>query len=472
VRALFLLAAFAASATASASPDFRPLGKGSRTVMVQLFEWPWDSVAEECERVLGPAGFAAVQVSPPTEHLNIEGHPWWERYQPVSHRLISRSGTEKQFAQMVKRCRQAGVDVYADVVMNHMTGWSDGGFGFAGSPFSHYEYQGLFSYNDFHHCGRNGTDDIVNFTDLYELLNCELLNLSDLDTGSLSVQKKLALLLKRLTDMGVAGFRVDAAKHMAAGDINSIFAKVGASFYAVHELIVSPGEPVDTGAYLASGDVNVFPYAYAVGKAFLSADLRGLGSIGFGVPSENAVVFLENHDLERRPAEESLVPFLKNPEMNRLASVYLLTYPYGYPQLYSGYSFANYDQGPPLADGKFTSQALRNGQCEAPWTCAHRDPGILELVKFRNATDKVFQATDINSPRPGVLSYGRGRLGHVVINASDREEALSVKTKLAPGYYCGDLGESARCKIEGSVDMQGMLKLRLPAKSAFVTLAK
>jgi hypothetical protein len=60
----------------------------------------------------------------------------------------------------------------------------------------------------------------------------------------------------------------------------------------------------------------------------------------------------------------------------------------------------------------------------------------------------------------------------VVINASDREEALSVKTKLAPGYYCGDLGVSARCKIEGSVDMQGMLKLRLPAKSAFVTLAK
>lgn len=456
---------------AHASPEYRPFGKGSRTVMVQLFEWPWDSVAEECERVLGPGGFAAVQVSPPTEHLSIASHPWWERYQPVSHRLESRSGTEQQFAQMVKRCRKAGVDVYADVVMNHMTGWSDGGHGFAGSPFTHYEYPGLFSHHEFHHCGRNGNDDIVNFTDLYELLNCELLNLSDLDTGSPSVQKKLGALLRRLVDHGVAGFRVDAAKHIPASDIHAIFSRVGSDFYAVHELIVSPGEPVDTASYLSSGDVNVFPYAYAVGKAFLSGDLRGIGSIGFGVPSESAVVFLENHDLERRPPEETLVPYLKNPAMNRLASVYLLTYPYGYPQLYSGYSFENYDQGPPLS-GDHTKPALRNGHCEAPWTCAHRSLEILELVKFRNATDRIFQATDVNSPRPGVLAYGRGRLGHVVINASDREESLSVKTKLAPGHYCGDLGAAARCRIEGTVDAQGMLKVRLPAKSAFVTLAK
>jgi alpha-amylase len=430
-------------------------------------------VAEECERVLGPAGFAAVQVSPPTEHLSIAGHPWWERYQPVSHRLVSRSGNEKQFADMVRRCRKAGVDVYADVVMNHMTGWSDGGYGFAGSPFTQYDYPGLFSYGEFHHCGRNGNDDIVDFTDLYELQNCELLNLADLDTANASVQEKLAALLKRLRGLGVAGFRVDAAKHIPAADIEAVFARVGSAFYAVHELIVSPGEPVDTAAYLSSGDVNVFPYAYAVGKAFLSGDLRELGAIGFGVPSENAVVFLENHDLERRPPEETLASYLRDPALNLLASVYLLTYPYGYPQLYSGYAFSNYDEGPPAGGGPLTNPALRNGRCEAPWTCAHRRPEVLALVKFRNSTDRVFQATDLVSPRPGVLAYGRGRLGHVVINASNQAENVSVKTNLAPGVYCGDLVKDAgaSCGIEGWVEGE-TLRLRIPPKSAFVTLAK
>eukprot|EP00445_Apocalathium_hangoei_P019652 CAMPEP_0203904850 /NCGR_PEP_ID=MMETSP0359-20131031/46621_1 /ASSEMBLY_ACC=CAM_ASM_000338 /TAXON_ID=268821 /ORGANISM="Scrippsiella Hangoei, Strain SHTV-5" /LENGTH=102 /DNA_ID=CAMNT_0050829175 /DNA_START=41 /DNA_END=346 /DNA_ORIENTATION=+ len=36
---------------------------------VQLFEWSWPDVAAECESWLGPKGFAAVQVSPPTEHI-------------------------------------------------------------------------------------------------------------------------------------------------------------------------------------------------------------------------------------------------------------------------------------------------------------------------------------------------------------------------------------------------------------------
>ena len=36
-------------------------------------------------------------------------HPWWQRYQPVSYKLVSRSGDEQQFADMVSRCNAAGV---------------------------------------------------------------------------------------------------------------------------------------------------------------------------------------------------------------------------------------------------------------------------------------------------------------------------------------------------------------------------
>ena len=44
-----------------------PLGAQSQTpvlsksVIVQMFEWTWDSVAEECTNFLGPAGYGFVQ---------------------------------------------------------------------------------------------------------------------------------------------------------------------------------------------------------------------------------------------------------------------------------------------------------------------------------------------------------------------------------------------------------------------------
>src|SRR5262249_38138057 len=153
------------------------------TVYVHLFEWKWTDIAQECESFLGPEGYAAVQVSPPEEHIVAAGNPWWERYQPVSYRLQSRSGNRDEFAAMVRRCKAVGVDIYVDAVINHMTG-VDSGVGIAGSSFTHYDYPGLYQTQDFHHCGRNGNDDISNYLDRFEVQTCELLNLADLNTGS------------------------------------------------------------------------------------------------------------------------------------------------------------------------------------------------------------------------------------------------------------------------------------------------
>ena len=35
--------------------------------------------------------------------------PWWERYQPVSYKLCTRSGNESEFKDMVTRCNNVGV---------------------------------------------------------------------------------------------------------------------------------------------------------------------------------------------------------------------------------------------------------------------------------------------------------------------------------------------------------------------------
>ena len=84
---------------------------------------------------------------------HIQGGQWWTRYQPVSYKLESRSGNRDQFISMVNRCNNAGVNVIADLVLNHMTGHGASGTGTGGSSFNgnNLEYPGVpFGYNDFH----------------------------------------------------------------------------------------------------------------------------------------------------------------------------------------------------------------------------------------------------------------------------------------------------------------------------------
>src|SRR5215217_5378630 len=132
-------AATPTSAPGTPSVAVAPPAAGPRTVFVHLFEWKWTDIAQECERFLGPKGFAGIQISPPEEHIVAPGNPWWERYQPVSYKLDSRSGTRAELADMVKRCKVVGVDIYADAVINHMSGM-DSGTGIDGSSFTHYNY--------------------------------------------------------------------------------------------------------------------------------------------------------------------------------------------------------------------------------------------------------------------------------------------------------------------------------------------
>jgi len=131
---------------------------GNRTVMVHLFEWRWEDIALECERFLAPQGYGGVQVSPANENVIISNEyiqrPWYERYQPVSYKLETRSGTESQFQDMVRRCNAVGVRIYVDVVLNHMTNLDTlSGIGTGGSPFDSVgmEYPGVpYGAGDFH----------------------------------------------------------------------------------------------------------------------------------------------------------------------------------------------------------------------------------------------------------------------------------------------------------------------------------
>ncbi|CAL1154275.1 unnamed protein product, partial [Cladocopium goreaui] len=241
---------------------------GQNHIMAHLFEWPWEDIANECETYLGPAGFSAVQISPPTEH--VIGDSWSTRYQPVSFKLDSRSGTPDQFEDMVVRCQKAGVSIMVDLILNHMAspvaqtpradrdaGKQCGGkeetartsttpcVGWSGTPYGNREFRagtpGLdyFERSQFHHYEGNFESNcgIPPWTNNRFL--CDLYGLVDLDTENVLVQEQLQNFVKVIFERGVTMLRLDAAMHVYPETFLAILAAFPMN-YVVQEFFPGP----------------------------------------------------------------------------------------------------------------------------------------------------------------------------------------------------------------------------------------
>jgi len=146
------------------------------------------------------------QISPIQENVIVGNRPWWERYQPISYIWDTRSGTADEFKEMVRRCNNASVRIYVDVVFNHMTGNHDVAEGTGGSTADTYDFSypavPYFRY-DFHTpCAINNYQNATN------VRNCELSGLHDIDQSKEYVREKIVNFLNGAVDAGVAGFRL------------------------------------------------------------------------------------------------------------------------------------------------------------------------------------------------------------------------------------------------------------------------
>ena len=436
------------------------------TTFVHLFEWNWQDVAQECEQYLGPKGYAAVQVSPPNEHIT--GSQWWTRYQPVSYELQSRGGNRAQFIDMVNRCSAAGVDIYVDTLINHMAAGS--GTGTAGNSFGNKSFP-IYSPQDFHESCTINNSDYGN--DRYRVQNCELVGLADLDTASNYVQNTIAAYINDLQAIGVKGFRFDASKHVAASDIQSLMAKVNGSPVVFQEVIDQGGEAVGASEYLSTGLVTEFKYSTELGNTFRNGSLAWLSNFGEGwgfMPSSSAVVFVDNHDNQRGHGGAGNVITFEDGRLYDLANVFMLAYPYGYPKVMSSYDFhGDTDAGGPNVP------VHNNGNLEcfaSNWQCEHRWSYIAGGVDFRNNTADNWAVTNWWDNTNNQISFGRGSSGHMAINKEDSTLSATVQTDMAPGQYCnvlkGELSADAEsCSGEViTVNSDGTINLNIGAWDA------
>ncbi|WP_381559635.1 carbohydrate-binding module family 20 domain-containing protein [Streptomyces eurythermus] len=440
------LAALAGAAVAVTGPTpAQASAPGGKDVTAVMFEWNFKSVAKACTDQLGPAGYGYVQVSPPNEH--IQGPSWWTAYQPVSYKIGTKLGNRSDFENMVDTCHAAGVKVVADTVINHMANAS--GTGTAGSPFTKYDYPGTYSAADMDDC----TTNISNYADRWNVQHCEMGGLPDLDTGEEYVRKTIAGYMNDLLSLGVDGFRIDAAKHIPEDDLANIKSRLSnPGVYWNQETIGASGEAVQPPEFYNTGDVQEFRYAYDLKRVFNNeklAELKNFGEAWGYVSSGKAAVFVTNHDTERNGGSLTY----KDGANYTLAHVFMLAWPYGSPDVHSGYEFSDKDAGGP--DNGQVNACYTNG-----WKCQHAWREIAGMVKFRN-TAAGTAVTDWWDNGNNQIAFGRGDKAYVVINHEGSTLTRTFQTSLPAGSYCDvQSGKGV------TVDSSGRFTATLGANSA------
>lgn len=446
--------------------------------IVQLFEWKWLDIANECETFLGPRQYGGVQISPPNENVILDGRFWYERYQPISYKIVTRSGGRKEFLEMTRRCNAAGVRIYADVVINHMaadqTNYTAIGTGGSTAIPSVRNYSAIpFNVTNFH-----PPCPLVNYQDPYQVRNCELVGLHDLNQTVEDTRVKIVNYFNDLIDLGVAGFRVDASKHMYPSDLEIIFSRVknlNTSFgfepnsdpFVYQEVIDNGNEAISKYEYTYAC-VTEFRYSSEIGRSFSGGDdlkwLSGFGEKWSLLPSHLAVTFIDNHDSQRSGG----VLTYKMRKNYIMAQAFSLAHPYGIKRIMSSFAYDDNSQGPPHdSDYNILTPTIDStGNCTNGWICEHRWHPIASMVQFMN----VAQGENVTSwwdNGKNQIGFSRGSKGFVVFNLDTVDiDMMFIQTTMEQGVYCdiisGEKINDDECSgLTIEVDSSGILAITL-----------
>ena len=270
--------------------------------IAHLNRWRWHDIMVHMEEIKN-AGYSAILVSP---HTATCGGGFSDGYDPSDFTSFhSRFGTEDELYWLVNTAHHHGLEIYADMIVNHMCARES------------YDYA-RFGWDDFHHNG-----PIRNWDDPWELENHDLLGLHDLAQGSPYVRGELYNYLVKTNNLGFDGYRWDAVKHVprwywrdhVLGNTNSWGKFNFGEVYSAN--IDELRSYADLG--MSVTDFNLYDAMFHNFRK--GGNLAALDGAGYAAQDGfRAMTFVENHDVGA-------------PQNRHLAYAFLAAYP-GYPTFY------------------------------------------------------------------------------------------------------------------------------------------
>ncbi|BFM12574.1 alpha-amylase family protein [Simiduia litorea] len=432
-------------------------------VILHAFNWTYTDVKNKATEISN-LGYKAVLVAPPLKSSKT-GCQWWQRYQPQDWRVIDHClGNKESFVAMINALNAKGVVVYADIVLNHMANERNGATDFPGSAAlndyannrTYWNKQtlfgnldnGLLSGWDFHEA-----KCINDYNNVWQVQNWRLCGaypdkgLPDLDPNNYVVETQRSY-LQGLKNLGVKGFRVDAAKHMTNWHINQIFtATIKQGMHVFGEVITGGGTNTSDyqnylGPYLNGTDHDAydFPLLNAMRNALQPsgsmATLDNPYSNGNALAGDRAVTMPITHDI---PTNDGFRYLIMNTTDEHLAYAYVLGRKDGAPMVFSD----------------------KTGTDNNRWVDDYKQSDIKAMVKFHNRVKG--QGQESVWADNCVVAFRRGKEGVVGINKCGEERWIKLNTNEKYYWYRNyvDSLSGDTFSIDASVKW-----IRIPARSA------
>ena len=437
-------------------------------VILHAFDWNYDYITEQAE-LIANLGYRSVLVSPAMKSLSLpSGSKWWQRYQPQDYRLIDNPlGNTLDFKRMVERLAELSIWVYVDVVFNHMANESDiradleypnqwDREDYARDP---EKYEALKLFGDLSEPLFSESDfveafGIENWNDKWEVQNGRisggphdpgLPTLADND----HVIEQQRSYLKALKQIGVKGFRIDAAKHMSLEHLSKVWdEEITHDIHIFGEIITDGGatkeeyetflNPYLQETKLGAYDFPLFNTLYqALEKNGSLTSLIDPYIYGMSMSPLRAITFATTHDIPNNEVFKSLVMS----EVNEwLAYAYLFGRDGGIPLIYS----------------EFDVSGIKNSAGEPRWKEEWCSDRMATLIAFHH--DMYRESQRQVAASDDHLIFGRGESGIVAINKSAHNIEVNMSVK-------SDVVWLERTSGNYYAPQQGNLRFFIPANS-------
>ncbi|WP_282175516.1 alpha-amylase family protein [Vibrio nereis] len=440
-------------------------------VVLHAFDWPYALIASRAEEIV-QAGYKYVLVSPPMKSKKSEsGTQWWQRYQPQDYRVIDNQlGNTTDFKQMITALKASGVGVYVDVVFNHMANESSIRRDLqypSGDDLTLYktnqEYfekqklfgdltEPLFDHDDFVEAF-----GIKDWQDKWQVQNGRISGgPSDPGLPTLRVcdhvVEQQRSYLKALKQLGVKGFRIDAAKHMTLEHLQRVWTpEICQDVHIFGEIITNGGankpeydlflEPFLAHTKFGAYDFPLFQVTFdALQPGGSLKELVDPHCFGQALSQQRAITFAITHDIPNNDVFSNLV---LDEDLEWLAYSYIL----------------GRDGGVPLIYSDLDTSGIKNKQGLPRWLDAWNDSKLVAAIGFHNQVHGL--AMKIVEASEDLLVFRRGEKGVVIINKSKRAQTVELATRSAWHEVISERVYSAE---------NGMLKLSVPAVSSMMLL--
>lgn len=290
---------------------------------------------------------------------------------------------------------------------------------------------------------------LIDFNDVNQVRNCELVGLHDLNQTREDTRDRIVRYLNHLINLGVAGFRIDAAKHQWPNDLQIIYNRLNylnpifgfsqqSSPFIYQEVIDNGDSPISKYEYTFAA-VTEFRYSNELSKSFSGKDdlkwLSGFGEAWSLLPSQFGVVFICNHDSQR--SNDGILTY-KNRKNFVMAQAFSLAHPYGIKKIMSSFDFNTTSQGPPCDENEniLSPKFDSSGQCTNGYICEHRWNEISSMVEFMNIV-KGENVTLWNDNGKNQIAFSRGSKGFIAFNLDDYDIVnMEIDVTMKNGQYC------------------------------------